>query len=40
MAIEKPATTETPIHELIGKRWSSRAFSDQPVEACQDSQRP
>lgn len=32
MAIEKPATTETPIHELIGKRWSSRAFSDQPVE--------
>ena len=33
MAIEKPATTETPIHELIGKRWSSRAFSDQPVEA-------
>jgi nitroreductase len=33
MAIEKPATTETPIHELIGKRWSSRAFSDQTVEA-------
>jgi nitroreductase len=32
MAIEKPATTETPIHELIGRRWSSRAFSDQPVE--------
>ena len=32
MAIEKPAETETPIHELIGRRWSPRAFSDQPVE--------
>jgi nitroreductase len=30
--MEKPATTETPIHELIGRRWSSRAFSDQSVE--------
>jgi nitroreductase len=32
MAIEKPAETETPIHELIGRRWSPRAFSDRPVE--------
>src|ERR1700687_5553423 len=33
MTIEKPAETETPIHELIGRRWSPRAFSDRPVEA-------
>jgi nitroreductase len=32
MTIEKPAETETPIHELIGRRWSPRAFSDRPVE--------
>jgi nitroreductase len=30
--MEKPADTKTPIHELIGRRWSSRAFSDRPVE--------
>lgn len=30
--MEKPAETETPIHELIGRRWSTRAFSDRPVE--------
>ena len=29
--MEKPAETQTPIHELIGRRWSPRAFSDQPV---------
>jgi nitroreductase len=32
MALEKPAKTETPIHDLIGRRWSPRAFSDQSVE--------
>src|ERR1700688_198447 len=32
MTIEKPAATETPIHELIGRRWSPRAFSDRPVD--------
>jgi nitroreductase len=32
MTMEKPAETQTPIHELIGRRWSTRAFSDQPVE--------
>ncbi len=31
--MEKPAETHTPIHELIGRRWSTRAFSDRPVEA-------
>jgi nitroreductase len=32
MTIEKPAETETPIHELLGRRWSPRAFSERPVE--------
>jgi len=32
MTIEKPAKTETPIHDLIGRRWSPRAFADRPVE--------
>lgn len=31
--MEKPAETQTPIHEIIGRRWSPRAFSDQPVAA-------
>lgn len=31
--MEKPATTASPIHELIARRWSPRAFSEQPVEA-------
>jgi|ERR1019366_3464965 nitroreductase len=30
--MEKLAETQTPIHELIGRRWSPRAFSGQPVE--------
>ncbi|MBA3285463.1 MAG: nitroreductase family protein, partial [Nitrosopumilus sp.] len=30
--IAKPAQTEFPIHELIAKRWSARAFSTRPVE--------
>ena len=31
--MEKPAGTQIPIHDLIRRRWSPRAFSDQPVEA-------
>lgn len=31
--MEKPADTQHPIHDLIKRRWSSRAFSDQPIEA-------
>jgi nitroreductase len=30
--MKKPAETQTPIHDLIGQRWSPRAFSGQPVE--------
>jgi nitroreductase len=30
--IEKLAETQVPIHEVIGRRWSPRAFSDRPVE--------
>lgn len=29
--MEKPAPTERPVHDLIRRRWSSRAFSDRPV---------
>jgi nitroreductase len=29
--MEKPATTEFPVHDLIRYRWSPRAFSDKPV---------
>lgn len=32
--MEKPATADAPIHELIARRWSPRAFSEQPVEAA------
>ena len=28
----KPALANYPIHDLIGERWSPRAFSNQPVE--------
>jgi nitroreductase len=31
--MEKPADTQHPIHYLIKRRWSPRAFSDQPIEA-------
>ncbi len=30
--IRKPADAQHPIHELIGERWSPRAFADRPVE--------
>lgn len=29
--MEKPAETQYPIHELLQRRWSPRAFSDQAV---------
>lgn len=31
-APEKPADTRYPIHELLRRRWSPRAFSDRPVQ--------
>ena len=30
--MEKPAETAYPIHELLRRRWSPRAFSDKMVE--------
>jgi nitroreductase len=30
--MEKPAVTHYPIHELLRRRWSPRAFSSRPVE--------
>lgn len=30
--MEKPADADHPIHELIRRRWSPRAFADRPVE--------
>ncbi|HZS10986.1 MAG TPA: nitroreductase family protein [Nitrospirales bacterium] len=30
--MEKPAPAHYPVHELIGRRWSPRAFADRPVE--------
>ena len=32
MTLEKIAETQVPIHELIRRRWSPRAFSERPVE--------
>jgi len=29
--MEKPATTQHPIHDLLARRWSPRAFADRPV---------
>jgi nitroreductase len=31
--MDKPAAAEFPIHDLVAKRWSPRAFSDRPVDA-------
>ena len=31
--MEKPADAQLPIHDVFKRRWSPRAFSDQPVEA-------
>ncbi|MEX0887610.1 MAG: nitroreductase family protein [Phycisphaeraceae bacterium] len=30
----KPATPDHPIHELLVRRWSPRAFAERPVEAA------
>lgn len=30
--MEKPAKTDYPIHDLLRRRWSPRAFSSRPVE--------
>ena len=30
--MDKPADTQYPIHELITRRWSPRAFDDRPIE--------
>ncbi len=29
--MDKPAETQSPIHDLLKRRWSPRAFSEQPV---------
>jgi nitroreductase len=29
--MDKPADTQHPIHDLLARRWSPRAFSDRPV---------
>ncbi len=31
--MEKPADTQYPIHDLLKRRWSPRAFAERPVEA-------
>ena len=31
--MEKPAPTDHPVHELLRRRWSPRAFAPRPVEA-------
>ncbi len=31
--MEKPADTQYPIHDLLKRRWSPRAFSERPVES-------
>jgi nitroreductase len=31
-AMEKPADTQFPIHDLLSRRWSPRAFAERPVE--------
>lgn len=30
--MEKPANNDYPVHELIERRWSPRAFSDEPLD--------
>lgn len=30
--MEKPADNEYPLHDLIRRRWSPRAFADRPIE--------
>ncbi len=35
MMLEKPADTQFPVHDLIRRRWSPRAFADTPLQAAQ-----
>src|ERR1700733_14690301 len=37
-SFEKPAPAACPIHEHISKRWSPRAFSEQPADRYQLAQ--
>ena len=30
--MQKPATTDFPVHDLIRERWSPRAFADRPID--------
>ena len=30
--MDKPAPADVPIHDLLTRRWSPRAFADRPVE--------
>ena len=30
--VKKLAETQVPVHDLIGRRWSARAFSDRPID--------
>lgn len=31
-ALQKPAETSVPVHDIIGNRWSPRAFDSRPIE--------
>ncbi|NGZ08780.1 MAG: hypothetical protein CV088_05250 [Nitrospira sp. LK70] len=31
--MQKPASTQCPIHELLARRWSPRAFDERPIGA-------
>ena len=33
--MEKPADTRYPIHELLARRWSPRAFDPRPVDSTE-----
>ena len=30
--MEKPAETQVPIHDLLRRRWSPRAYNQRPIE--------
>lgn len=32
MGVEKPAPAQFPIHDLLGRRWSPRAYDDRAIE--------
>lgn len=29
--MEKPARTQFPVHDLVARRWSPRAFDERPI---------